>query len=226
MIQALSLIREERGEPSATLARRWKIDQELANESYASWSAHSAAPALRRNPNETLRFTKPSYWDKPAAANTQIDEVWFSGCHTNIGGGYCDTNLSNIAFIWVLKAAQDAGILIDLRGLPDFDWERSHRGGRRDSYTEFYTELGLVGGIAKLFNIKRAPRVIRQGQRIRQHAGCDCSLAQRFEAKRRGADDLHSVFRLTHSMGSKTCVDAQIGIAWIAGQFAVNSAGD
>lgn len=116
---------------------------------------------------ERERF-EPSYWDKPAGANTQVDEVWFSGCHTNIGGGYCDTNLSNIALIWVLKAAQEAGISIDLRGLPDFDWEKSHSGRRRDSYAEFYSELGLVGGIAKLFNIKRAGRVIRQGQRIHQ----------------------------------------------------------
>ena len=116
---------------------------------------------------ERERF-EPSYWDKPASANTQVDEVWFSGCHTNIGGGYCDTNLSNIALIWVLKAAQDAGISIDLRGLPDFDWEKSHSGRRRDSYAEFYSELGLVGGIAKLFSIKRAARVIRQGQRIHQ----------------------------------------------------------
>lgn len=114
---------------------------------------------------ERERF-EPSYWDIPTGSNTQVDEVWFSGCHTNIGGGYSDSNLSNISLIWVLKAAQDAGILIDLRGLPDFDWEKSHSGRRRDSYAEFYSELGLVGGIAKLFNIKRAPRVIRQGQRI------------------------------------------------------------
>src|SRR5215813_15341806 len=87
---------------------------------------------------ERERF-EPSYWNKPAGADTQVDEVWFSGCHTNIGGGYCDTNLSNIAFIWVLKAAQDAGISIDLRGLPEFDWNRSHTGARRDSYSEFST---------------------------------------------------------------------------------------
>jgi len=37
---------------------------------------------------ERERF-QPSYWDKPAGSNTQIEEVWFSGCHTNIGGGYC-----------------------------------------------------------------------------------------------------------------------------------------
>jgi len=114
---------------------------------------------------ERERF-EPSYWDKPAGANTQVDEVWFSGCHTNVGGGYCDTNLSNIALIWVLKAAQDAGILIDLRGLPEYDWEKSHSGARRDSYTEFYNELGLAGGIAKTFNLKRDPRAIQNGQRI------------------------------------------------------------
>lgn len=114
---------------------------------------------------ERERF-EPSYWERPAGANTQVDEVWFSGCHTNVGGGYCDTNLSNIALIWVLKAAQDAGISIDLRGLPEFGWDRSHTGARRDSYTEFYNELGLVGAIARTLKLKRGPRAIQLGQRI------------------------------------------------------------
>lgn len=113
---------------------------------------------------ERERF-EPSYWERPPGANTQIDEVWFSGCHTNVGGGYSDTNLSNIALIWVLKAAQDAGMLIDLRGLPEFDWNRSHTGARRDSYSEFYSELGLVGAIARTLKLKRGPRAIHSGQR-------------------------------------------------------------
>src|SRR5262249_19543276 len=95
--------------------------------------------------DEERERLEPSYWDEPAGANTQVDEVWFSGCHTNIGGGFSDTNLSNIALIWVLKAAQEAGISIDLRGLPDFDWGKSRGGTRRDSYAEFYSELGLAG---------------------------------------------------------------------------------
>ncbi len=41
---------------------------------------------------ERQRF-EPSFWDPPATAATQVDEVWFSGCHTNIGGGYVDANL-------------------------------------------------------------------------------------------------------------------------------------
>src|ERR1043166_5019092 len=114
---------------------------------------------------ERERF-EPSYWDTPAGATTQIDEVWFSGCHTNVGGGYCDINLSNIALIWVLNAARDAGMSIDIRGLQEYDWEKSHAGARRDSYLEFYNELGLVGAIAKTFGLKRGPRAIRAGQRI------------------------------------------------------------
>src|SRR5258708_3127463 len=46
---------------------------------------------------ERQRF-EPSFWDAPATAATQVEEVWFSGCHTNIGGGYADANLSNTAF--------------------------------------------------------------------------------------------------------------------------------
>ena len=57
---------------------------------------------------ERARF-EPSYWDPPATATTQVDEVWFSGCHTNIGGGYIDANLSNIALFWMLQSARDAG---------------------------------------------------------------------------------------------------------------------
>ena len=114
---------------------------------------------------ERERF-EPSFWQAPAGATTQLDEVWFSGCHTNVGGGYSDSKLSNITLIWLLKAARDAGIMIDLRGLPDYDWQRSHDGTRRDSYREFYDELGLVGVVAEKFKLKRDGRKIGANQRI------------------------------------------------------------
>ncbi|TMA55924.1 MAG: DUF2235 domain-containing protein, partial [Deltaproteobacteria bacterium] len=64
-------------------------------------------------------------------------EVWFSGCHTNIGGGYVDANLSNIALFWMLQSARDAGLPLDARGIPGFDL-KDPRGLQRDSYKEFY----------------------------------------------------------------------------------------
>lgn len=115
---------------------------------------------------ERERF-EPSYWDAPASATTQVDEVWFSGCHTNVGGGYVDANLSNIALFWMLQSARDAGLPLDARGIPGFDVENP-RGIQRNSYKEFYDGMGLIGGIAESLNLKRQVRAIRAGQRIHQ----------------------------------------------------------
>jgi uncharacterized protein (DUF2235 family) len=115
---------------------------------------------------ERERF-EPAYWELPAAADTRVDEVWFSGCHTNIGGGYVDANLSNISLFWMLQSARDAGLPLDARGIPGFDLT-DPRAIQRDSYTEFYDCMGLIGSIAISLDLKRGPRVIRAGQKIHQ----------------------------------------------------------
>lgn len=115
---------------------------------------------------ERERF-EPAFWELPATAATQVDEVWFSGCHTNVGGGYVDPNLSNIALFWMLQSARDAGLPLDARGIPGFD-VTNPRAIQRNSYKEFYEGMGLVGKIAVSFDLKKEPRAIRAGQRIHQ----------------------------------------------------------
>ncbi len=115
---------------------------------------------------ERARF-EPAFWELPANADTRVDEVWFSGCHTNIGGGYCDANLSNIALFWMLQSARDAGLPLDSRGIPGFDL-KDPRGLQRDSYKEFYDQIGLVGTITESLGLKKESRAIRQGQRVHQ----------------------------------------------------------
>jgi uncharacterized protein (DUF2235 family) len=115
---------------------------------------------------ERERF-EPAFWELSANAETQVDEVWFSGCHTNIGGGYVDPNLSNIALFWMLQSARDAGLPLDSRGIPGFD-VTNPRAIQRDSYKEFYEGMGLIGKIAVSFDLKKEPRTIRAGQRIHQ----------------------------------------------------------
>jgi uncharacterized protein (DUF2235 family) len=117
---------------------------------------------------ERERF-EPAFWELPANAETRVDEVWFSGCHTNIGGGYVDANLSNISLFWMLQSARDAGLPLDPRGIPGFDVENP-RGIQRDSYEEFYRQMGLIGKIAASLGLKKEPRLIRDGQRIHQSA--------------------------------------------------------
>jgi uncharacterized protein (DUF2235 family) len=37
-----------------------------------------------------------------------LEQVWFAGCHSNIGGGYEDSRLSDISFLWMVAKATAA----------------------------------------------------------------------------------------------------------------------
>ena len=41
-----------------------------------------------------------------------MKQVWFCGMHTDVGGGYKDQQLSDIALTWMLNMAQTHGLLI------------------------------------------------------------------------------------------------------------------
>jgi uncharacterized protein (DUF2235 family) len=62
--------------------------------------------------DERRRPFKPTLWTRtkrPAAARKQIlEQVWFVGCHSNIGGGYDDAGLSDTAFLWMASKAAAA----------------------------------------------------------------------------------------------------------------------
>ncbi len=57
----------------------------------------------------------PTLWD-PLPNNLQnqerIKQIWFSGVHTDIGGGYAEHGLSDITLNWMIKEAKDKGLLI------------------------------------------------------------------------------------------------------------------
>ena len=46
---------------------------------------------------------QPTLWQTPVPRNDQIvEQVWFSGVHSNIGGGYDDPGLSDIPLKWMI----------------------------------------------------------------------------------------------------------------------------
>jgi hypothetical protein len=47
---------------------------------------------------------------KPKFFNRGINERWFRGSHSDIGGGYTDSKLSNITLEWMIKESQNLGI--------------------------------------------------------------------------------------------------------------------
>lgn len=105
----------------------------------------------------------PELWKVPNGAKTQLNETWFSGVHSNVGGGYRDAGLSAIAMFWVLKEANKAGLAIDLKKALDYTVENS-AGLIRNSYREFWSEIPLGAVFENLKLGKKARDVALDGR--------------------------------------------------------------
>ena len=57
-------------------------------------------------------------WDPKTKPNQRIEQAWFCGAHSNVGGGYGDNALSDIALRWMAERAQSCGLVMDAKKLP------------------------------------------------------------------------------------------------------------
>lgn len=61
--------------------------------------------------DERRRPFKPSLWSAENVRGGQtVEQVWFPGVHSNVGGGYVDAGLSDRAFLWMCANAKNAGL--------------------------------------------------------------------------------------------------------------------
>ena len=57
--------------------------------------------------DEHRRSFVPAVWDTSAPREGQeVEQVWFVGAHSNVGGGYPDALLSDQAFLWMIAKAR------------------------------------------------------------------------------------------------------------------------
>jgi uncharacterized protein (DUF2235 family) len=56
---------------------------------------------------------RPSVWKPADTAGQVIDQAWFPGVHSDLGGGYNDHGLSDGAFAWILERAEACGLAVD-----------------------------------------------------------------------------------------------------------------
>jgi uncharacterized protein (DUF2235 family) len=61
--------------------------------------------------DERLTF-HPKIWDKEIKSYQTMKQVWFSGMHTDVGGGYKEQDLSDIPLIWMIEEAKKFGLKI------------------------------------------------------------------------------------------------------------------
>ncbi len=77
---------------------------------------------------------KPALWDIKDS-NQDVKQVWFAGVHSDVGGGYKDSGISDIALKWMIQEARSFGLAVEkyLKPIPKFDAKlhKSYKGGFR-----------------------------------------------------------------------------------------------
>lgn len=62
---------------------------------------------------DEMRFDfRPEIWSGHEEGQT-LEQRWFAGVHSNVGGGYVDDGLANLAFKWILEGAEAHGLKVD-----------------------------------------------------------------------------------------------------------------
>ena len=61
----------------------------------------------------------PTLWTGTPAAGAKIEQVWFAGAHSDVGGGYVSRKLADIPLVWMAKKAEADGLALDWSCLPD-----------------------------------------------------------------------------------------------------------
>jgi uncharacterized protein (DUF2235 family) len=56
---------------------------------------------------------EPATWDYAPKEGQRVEQVWFCGAHSDVGGGYAEHQLSDIALEWMIGKARDAGLAFD-----------------------------------------------------------------------------------------------------------------
>jgi uncharacterized protein (DUF2235 family) len=54
---------------------------------------------------------RPTLWEQHEDATDQtLEQVWFAGVHSDVGGGYHEPALAEIALLWMVERARDCGL--------------------------------------------------------------------------------------------------------------------
>jgi uncharacterized protein (DUF2235 family) len=69
---------------------------------------HAVAIDERRRPfMPTLWTLRPRAKEDPAEVPPNVEQVWFAGVHSNIGGGYENSGLSDLSLAWMMAKVQE-----------------------------------------------------------------------------------------------------------------------
>lgn len=62
--------------------------------------------------DDERKIFHPVLWDPNLENYQTMEQVWFAGMHTDVGGGYAEQGLSDISLEWMVEEAVQKGLLI------------------------------------------------------------------------------------------------------------------
>jgi uncharacterized protein (DUF2235 family) len=63
---------------------------------------------------------KPTLWQKPPGWSGKLEQAWFPGVHSNVGGSYTPDGLANEALHWIVEKAEGLNLEMDSKYLEFF----------------------------------------------------------------------------------------------------------
>jgi uncharacterized protein (DUF2235 family) len=61
--------------------------------------------------DEERSLFQPTLWEQdPDATGQTLQQVWFAGVHSDVGGGYPDASLAEVALVWMTERARESGL--------------------------------------------------------------------------------------------------------------------
>lgn len=72
--------------------------------SHVKFAYHALSIDEQRDP------FKPTLWTQGGGGGQTLEQVWFAGVHTEVGGGSRDSSLSDIALLWMVDKAKGCGL--------------------------------------------------------------------------------------------------------------------
>ena len=86
----------------------------------------------------------PTLWDYKPKPGQTVEQVWFPGVHSDVGGGYDDPSLSDIALEWMIDRAKTAGLEFDQGVMNAHKLNPNPAGPMHDSMTMLYRIEGVL----------------------------------------------------------------------------------
>ena len=108
--------------------KRWRFHDTTLSSSVSA-AFHALAVDERRGAYVPTLWTEPDRRIEPPSAGPvgcacpagrEVAQVWFSGVHSDVGGGYPESELADVTFRWMTQRAAAHGLVLDGDG-PQID---------------------------------------------------------------------------------------------------------